>query len=192
MCVATLALVGAGIGAAGKLLGGVSSAHAASYQAQVARNNAVVAQQNAAYAASAGASQTEQAGLKARSRDAAVRASLAANGVDVNTGSAADVQVSSRELGQLDTATVANNAALEAYGYRTQATNYTAQAGLEQSQVVPDVLGGVLGAAGSFLGNSSVDGGLSSLMGKNPSLGEDYQWMQGGGGDSGGYVGPMA
>lgn len=160
------------LGTIGDVLGGYASADAASYQAQVARNNATIQQQNATRAASATASQTEEAGLKARSQQADVRAGLAANGTDVNSGSAADVQVGQREIGQLNTATVANNDALQVYGYETQSVNDTAQAGLEQSQVGSDILSGWLKAGGSLVGNSDVG-----------ALGQATSWM---GGSNGG------
>lgn len=52
------------------------------------------------------------------------RAALASQGVDVNSGSAADVQASSAYLGELDAVTIRNNAAREAWGYKVQANDY--------------------------------------------------------------------
>src|SRR5262245_9354262 len=117
---AVLAPIALGITAVSAVATGIAAGNAASYQSQVAANNAQIARQNARYSASAAAAQTEQAGLKARAQNANLRAALAANGVDVNTGSAADVQDAQRRLGAFDTATVANNAALKIYGYKAQ------------------------------------------------------------------------
>jgi hypothetical protein len=124
-----------GLQAGGQILGGIANANAAHYQAQVATNNATIAKQNANYSASAASAQIERAGLKARAQLGSVRAGLAASGVDVNSGSAADTQISEREIGQLDTATVANNAALKVYGYQMQGANFTAQRGRRQAML---------------------------------------------------------
>ena len=69
MCPATIAIIGAvgvGLGAVGAIGGGIAQANAASYQGKVAANNATIAQNNARYSASATATDTEQASLKAR------------------------------------------------------------------------------------------------------------------------------
>lgn len=57
----------------------------------------------------------------------AQRTSLAAQGVDVNRGSALDVQADAAYLGELDAQTIKNNAAKEAWGYRVQASDYRAR-----------------------------------------------------------------
>ena len=145
------------------MLSGLSQANAAGYQAQIARNNAQIARQNAAYSAQAGSAQITAAGEKARQQQGAVRAAIAANGIDVSSGSAADVQVSQREIGALDVANVAQRAANTVYGYQTQASNFTAEAALEQSKVVPDILGGILGGVSSGLSTAH------SWMGGNPT-----------------------
>lgn len=187
MCPGTLAIAAAAASAAGSIGGGIASANAASYQGAVAANNATIARQNAAYSAEAGSSQVTQAGLKARSQGANVRAGLAANGLDVNSGSPVDVQAGQREIGALDTATVASRAAEQVYGYQTQATSYQAQSQMEDAQVPFDIAGGILGATGKLLGNPSVDSGGSSLLSGPPAVPDQYAWMQtpGGGIDTG-------
>lgn len=177
MCPGTIALVAAGVSAAGAIGSGIAAGNAANYQAQVATNNATVAQQNAAYSASAGAAQTEAAGLKAKAQNAGVRAGIAANGVDVNSGSAVDVQASERETGALNVATVANNAALSTYGYETQNSSFESQATLDRSQATSDYAGGFLKAAGTLASNPTVDSFGSSLLSGAPSTPSNYQWM---------------
>jgi hypothetical protein len=181
---AFLPLVAAVAGAGGSLVQGFSAASQASYQAQVARNNALIAAQNAGYSAQAGATQIEESGLKARAQQGEVRAGLAANNLDVNSGSPADVQTSQRELGGLDQANTAGRAANQVYGYEVQETNYKAQSSLYNSEIGPDIAGGILGAAGSIAQNApdfpSTAGGPSSLpsdtawMGGNPTLDEEW------------------
>ena len=163
--------------AGGPLIGGITSALSANYQSQVARNNAQIAGNNANYSASAGAAQTEQAGLRARAVGANTKASLAAQNVDVGTGSAADVQTSQAGLSRLETATVANRAAEQVYGYRTQELSYSAQAKADQAQILPDILGGVLGAAGGAAKAATDIPGVSSLLSGPSSAPANYAWM---------------
>lgn len=169
---AFLPLLAVGLGAAGSVMGGISQANAASYQAQVARNNAVAARQNAQYAAGATSANITQAGLKDRAQGANLKASIAANNLDVNTGSPSDVETSQREIGALDTANTAMRGANQVYGYETQATSFEAQAKLDQSQVLPDILGGVFKGAGSLLSGAP----------QVPSL---FNWMTQSGGGGG-------
>jgi hypothetical protein len=175
MCFAT---AGAALSAGSAVFGGVASSNAARYQAQVASNNATIAKQNAAYSASAGSSQIEQAGLKARAQSSNVKASQAASGIGVNSGSAADVQESQRELGALDTATVGSRAAMAVYGYQSQAQSFTAQSQLDKTQASGDLFGGLLKGAGALAGAAPSTPGGSSLLSGSPSVPSNYSWMQ--------------
>ncbi|WP_332774437.1 hypothetical protein [Pseudomonas sp. ESBL1] len=83
--------------------------------------------QNAAFAGEAandaikrGEFEADQSRIDTRNMIGAQRAGFAANGVDVNSGSAADIQDDTAALGELDALTIKNNAAREAWGYRTQ------------------------------------------------------------------------
>lgn len=181
MCLATAALAAT---AGSAIMGGVSSAQAANYQAQVARNNAQIAHQNEAYSASATSANVTQEGLKASQRDAQVRVGAAAQGLDVNSGSPAAVQASQRQLGDLDVATTASRGAEQVYGYGSQQTGFTAQAGLDQAQVGPDIAGGFLKAAGAAAGSPSFGGtpstggaDASSIVSGSPGLPNNYSWM---------------
>lgn len=176
--VAALPFLAAGASAIGDIGGGAASAQAAGYQSQVAKNNAIISSQNASYAASAGAAQTEEASLKARADSADIKAGEAANNLDVNTGSAADVATSAREVGGLDTATVANRAAEQVYGYTTQAQDYGYQSKVYSAEEAPDIAGGFLKAAGGLAGAApSIPGGPSTISG-SPSVPNNYAWMQ--------------
>jgi len=148
-------LVGSGISAVGTIEGGEATANAASYQAQVAQNNAIIAEQNAQYASNAGLTQAAATSLKGAAEGAKVKTAQAANNVDVNTGSAVNVQASERETNVLNSETVLNNAELQAYGYRAAATGYKATAGLETEEAEQAPIGAVIGATGNLLSSAS-------------------------------------
>lgn len=65
--------------------------------------------------------------LATRQEIGSTRAALAGQGVDVGTGSAADVQASEAAIGEIDALTIKNNAALENWGYKVEALNASQQ-----------------------------------------------------------------
>ncbi len=148
-------VAGAGLSAYGTYESGQASGREADYRAAIARNNAQIAEQRAQSAEKAGLVRSQNQSLKGAAQLARVKAGQAASGVDVNTGSAVDVQASEREANVLDAETVLHNANLEAYGYRTQGKNYEAQANLDEAQGEQSRWAGTVGAAGSLLSNAS-------------------------------------
>jgi hypothetical protein len=148
-------IAGAGLSALGTVEAGAATSNAASYSATVAQNNALIAKQNATYAEESGTAQAMATSLKGAAASGKLKASQAANGVDVNTGSAVKVQEGERETNQLNTETVLNNAELQAYGYRAAATSSEAQAGLETEEAEQAPIGAGLGAAGNLLSSAS-------------------------------------
>lgn len=153
--ISLLAIGGAALGAGGQVLGGIAQGNAYKYNAQVAQNNALIANQNSNYSLAAGTASTQIEGLKDRDQLGKVTAGLAANNVDVNSGSARDVIAGTREIGALDQKNTMQNAGLQAYGYRTQAANYEATAQLDERSAEFAPVGADIGAAGSFLGSLS-------------------------------------
>jgi hypothetical protein len=139
--------------------GAISSAHAqsanANYQAQVARNNATTAAQNAEYATQAGQEKAQEARTQARQNQGAVTTALAANGLDVNTGTPEQVERTQRETSALGTQQIVDSAALQAYGYRTQGTGFQAESQLQQAEAGQATTAGAFGATGSLLSGAA-------------------------------------
>lgn len=175
---AATAAIGAGLSAVGSISSGIAQSQAASYNAAIARNNQIAAQQNATYAIEAGTAQEEATGQKSAAQLGAVKAGIAANNINVTSGSAADVQESQRETGLLSEENVVNNAALTAYGYQTQATSYGAQSQLYSSQAASAVPSSLLAAGGSLLSNVSGLPSKFGTMGANsePAALDDGAW----------------
>src|SRR6185312_4943948 len=89
MGVGTLATVaGAANTASGQIAQGDAAQQAAEYRAQVARNNAKMAEGDARYVIQAGDVASYNEGMKGRAKLGNVIASQAASGVNVNKGSA--------------------------------------------------------------------------------------------------------
>lgn len=174
-------VTGAAVSAYGAVQNSRAQSQAAAYQAQVATNNATEAQQNARYAIQAGEVSAETQGLKNKEELGAVVASEAANNVDVNSGSALDVQTGTRERGLQDVSTIRNNALLTAYGYQTNATSFTSQSILDTassqntSSEIPVLAGSDLLSGAASGGNAyvralqvgAIPGGTASSGGGN-------------------------
>jgi hypothetical protein len=150
-----LGAVGAATSAIGAIGGGESAAAQANYEAQVAANNAKIAQQNANYALAAGQTQATNVGLQQRAQGGQITSGIAANNIDVNTGSAKAVRESQAEIGTENVQQTLANAGLTAYGYRTQATSSTAESQLEAAEAPRDVLGGALTGLGTLASGAS-------------------------------------
>lgn len=162
-----IGLVGTGIGAVGAISQGNAAAASANYGAQVATNNATIATQNANYASAAGETQAYNQGLKQREIAGAVRGGIAASGIDVNSGSAAKVQESQAALGLQDVEQVRQTAALQNYGYKTQATGFAAQSQLSKAEAGFDEEAGWLKGTGALLSGTAKygTGGITALFG---------------------------
>jgi hypothetical protein len=157
------------LAAASTAVSGISHAESASYQSQVAKNNEIIAKQNEAYTAEAGSIKAQDEGLKAAQQDSNVRAGMAANGLDVGTGSAASVQQSEHIVGQADVNTVMNKAAWEDYGYRSEEINDQAQAKLDKQEAVGDLAGAALGSAAKLAASPDIEADLRGSAGSAPS-----------------------
>ena len=152
--------------ATGALVQGAATQNAADYQSAVASNNALEASRNAAYSTQAGRVQAEQKSRQGAEKQAAVKTAMAANGVDVNTGSAVTVQEGERENAVTDTDTTMHNAVLKAYGYRTQETNFQAESQLDKAKGEDAAIGSYFNATGDLLsGAKGFGGGGGSSVG---------------------------
>lgn len=156
---AVAGLAGAGIGAVGAMQASDARASAATYQAQVAENNAKIAKQNAGFEIESGEIAAANQGLKTRAVVGTEKASQAASGIDVTKGSAVDVRKGTETMGLLDAITIRSNAARRAYGYQVAETSDVAQGGLLRSQAKQEKIAGPLTAAGTLLSAASTVGG---------------------------------
>ncbi|HEY0200249.1 MAG TPA: hypothetical protein VGC24_01005 [Burkholderiaceae bacterium] len=124
----TMQLGGAASGAIGSYFGAQTQRTNANAQAAIADTNARIAELGAQSALRQGQQQTAAYTLQAGQKMGAQRAAQAANGVDLGVGSAAEVRASSAILKDIDVNQINANAVANAWGYRTQATNYSNQA----------------------------------------------------------------
>lgn len=147
-------LIGMGIGAVGSMIGTYQQAKSLKsqlrYQAAIAEINQRLAESSAQQAMQQGQQQAGATTLKYGAIKSGQRAAMAANGVDLGTGNAAEVQASTDIIKDIDKNTIASNAISAAFGYRIQGAGYGSQA--------------LMGRA-SASGLSATSAGFSTLLG---------------------------
>lgn len=130
-------LLSQGIGLAGSVFGSFYSAKSqkiqARLQADLAEHNARMAEMGARQALFAGQRQAAARSLQAGQLLSAQKAAQAASGVDLSVGSAAEVRAGTELFKEADVNQIEANALMQAWGYRTQAADYRAQAGMAKS-----------------------------------------------------------
>lgn len=137
------------------------------YQKAVLEQNARISEELAADAIERGKFEEGRQRLEVRQVIGSQRASMAAQGIEINDpdDSAGAVQLSTRAQGELDALLIRNNAAREAWGYKVQATDQMAQAKLtdiaSKNRARDTILGSIVKGADIY----------SSAGGKLPGTG---------------------
>jgi hypothetical protein len=155
-------LLGGAVSAFGQYQGGQATKAADYYQAQVARNNAVIEEQNAAWTTQAGEAASEKQAMDTRAKAGTIRTALAAGGIDPNTGSAAKIETAQAQLGELDAMTLRSDTARKVYGFKVAETGDIAQAQLLETEGTQAVKAGDIAAFGSLLGGATSAAGYGA------------------------------
>lgn len=173
-----MSMIGA-IGIGASAAGGIFQAFGASkqgqaqqqmydYQAAIATMRSNVDKQNAEYATQQGEQQAQQYGMQAGQRQGQIVAAEGASGLNVNAGSAKQVQTSQATVTALDLDTIRSNAAKTAYNFNTQAVYDKAQAGVDVMAGADAARAGSINAGASLLSSA---GSVSSQWMRASQLG---------------------
>lgn len=153
MSAANLSLGMQAAGAVSEAIGGFYSSkmtkNQLAFEADISRINARLAELGARTALENGQKQVASLTLQAGQLKSRQRASMAANGIDLGEGSAAEIQASTELMKQIDMQTLEANAVRSAWGYRIEGSN------LQSAALMKD---------GSAAGTSPLMAGASSLL----------------------------
>lgn len=151
--------LGMGLQVAGMVSGAFGSYFAASAQksllnaqAEIAEINARVAESQARVELLAGQRREQSSRLQTAAVKGRQRAAMAANGLDLGEGSAAEVLTSTDLVGEVDANTIHANAVRSAWGLRTQATSSRNEALMKRATA--DGISPGTAAASSLLGSA--------------------------------------
>lgn len=152
-----------------KVISSISSGNAAKKQAefnaQVARNNQILAQRQADDALRRGEAAAAKQGEATRQFKARQRTALAGSGIVVDVGSALDLETDVSAVGREEEAIIRRNAEREALGFRTQGMNFAASAELATIQGEQAERAAGINAFGTLL---TVGSSLSGVSAKRP------------------------
>lgn len=160
--ISQLSLVGSLAGMANGVIGSYyssqSKASNLNFQADMDALNAQQAEKQAQATLYQAERKAGQVSLAYGAAKSSQRASMAANGVDLGTGNAAEVQASTDLVKKIDMDTIAANAMRSAWGFRTQATNYSNQALIARATAgsispTASAFTSMLGSAGNVAGS---------------------------------------
>lgn len=124
----TLIIAATAMQTVGTVVQGVNQSKALKYRANMAERNAAMDRAAAQDAVERGRIEEMRENRRTAQRLGAQRAAMAANGVEVDFGSAADLQEDTRMIGWEDASTIRENAMREAKGYEISAWNSEADA----------------------------------------------------------------
>jgi len=134
---ASLGYLATGLQVAGVMTSAMGAANqsqatqqAYNYQAAVSRNNAQLAEWQAQDVVTRGQKAEQSQRLKVAQLKSTQRAGFAARGMALDEGSPLAILEDTDYMGELDAMTIRDNAAREAWGKRTQASNYSNDASM--------------------------------------------------------------
>lgn len=145
-----------------------SQKQAGDAQAAIAKQNALVAGYQAKDALARGTEDVGRNQMKVAAIMGSQRVAGAANGVQLDTGTALAIAEDAARLGSLDSQTIMLNARREAWAYKVQAKSGLYQGQLDQNAGNSNALGSLLTGAGKAYGyQKGINGGAPQTFGGN-------------------------
>ena len=156
----TLGVAATVVSTAGAFTSGIGQAQQYRYQAQIADQNARLANEQAR-------DSIENTNLEARQRSRQIAqtkgaqiAAMAANGVDLNFGSAVDIQKDTAMIGAEDIAQIYKGGNERTRGFDINAFNYKSQASANRAQASGALMKGIFDGVSTALGGASKAAGM--------------------------------
>lgn len=151
----SLAIAGTAIAAAGSIVQGVNQSNQMRYAARVADANAAMDRAAAQDAIDRGAKDEQRQYRKNAQVQGQQRVALAANGLEVDFGSAGDIQDDAKMIGWEDASTIRQNAMREAKGYEISAANNVDKGISSRAGAKAAIIGSVFDAGSTILSGAS-------------------------------------
>ncbi len=148
-----MAAIPIAISLAGGMMGAQNARQQGAFQEAMAEQNAAYKEAAAQDAEKRGAVDADRYRRQVGQLIGSQRTGFASNGIDVNSGTAAEIQDDTAAFGEFDALTIANNAAREAWGYRVGAQNDLMNGRMAQSNAKSAATGSILGGVGSAFGS---------------------------------------
>ncbi|HEX8577997.1 MAG TPA: hypothetical protein VF655_00195 [Allosphingosinicella sp.] len=159
---AALAIAGAAMTIGGQITEGVGAARQAGYESKVAKINSGLESERARDAIVRGEEQVRIFQNKAGQERGAMRAAMAANGIDLDYGSASDVLGDQAQNAAEDAAALTHNSEREAMGFRQSAANWAGEAAAAKARKRGAIVGTVFKVGATALSSASQVGKINA------------------------------
>lgn len=150
----TLAIVATATAVAGTITSSVASYQQKRYEAKVNEANQRAENERVRDALDRGETTARDAARRQGQLAGAQRAAMAANGIDVSFGSAADLLADTAMYGREEQTTIRENTRREIMGYDINAANFGAAANASRSAATGALIAGGLQAASTIAGGA--------------------------------------
>ena len=136
LAISSLALtaVGTGVSVLGQVQASQAASAQATFRAQVARNNQIIAQRAADDARARGEREANIKRVEAKQLTSRQKAALAGAGIDVAGEAAVELRAATAAVFEEDALTIASNAEREALGFEARGAGFGGEAGLFDAQ----------------------------------------------------------
>jgi hypothetical protein len=160
----TLTIAATAVSSAGSVMSGIGASQQNRYQAQVADQNAKLANDQARDSI-----QNTNLEAQRRYRDLSQtkgmqQAAMAANGIDTNFGSAADVQRDTAMIGAEDVAQIYKGGNERTKGFDINAFNYRSEAAADRAKASGALLKGIMDGFSTALSGASQAGSMKAQL----------------------------
>lgn len=148
-------VIGAGVSAYGAMQQGAAAQASANYQAQIAKNNQTIAQNNANYERQKGDIDAQQQDYKNKQIMGQLTAQMGASGLDIDSDSFRNLRQSQAQIAKMDSLTIKGDSERKAINYINQGKNFGAEAELDKMTGENAATAGGINAFGSLIGGVS-------------------------------------
>lgn len=162
---AGLAIAGGVASAAGSVMSGMQANAQGKYESQLAKRNEALAVEGYRDSRLQGQDERRDFWRKVGNIKGQQSASMAANGIDLEFGSAARVQEDTQMLAREDAQNLYRNIENRSKGYLIEASNQSAEAKAARARGKAALTSGIFGAATSLLGAATQAAGIKAKMG---------------------------
>jgi len=143
------------VSAAGAAASGVAASHQADYQAQVAKNQQLLASQQADLINQDAATKLSEKGLQDKATMGALEATEAGKGVDINTGSPKGILASTQAISKTESRDIMRGYTMDWWNKKQQQISAQGEAELQKSKSEMAGYAGAANTASSLLGGMS-------------------------------------
>lgn len=151
----TLMLVAGGVQALGQIQSGIYASQTARYGAKVAESNKQMAREAAADAIVQGQEEQRQLGREVADRVGAQVARMAANNIDITTGSAARTIEDTKMIGREDSKAISENIRRRVKARQIDVWNFESEKRARKSEARQAIIGTAFGVASTALGSAT-------------------------------------